>query len=149
MVLFNFKIMFNRFLKDFHFYPRRINLLFIKNLFGHYSELFSTIVNSYKNGTIDFSDLERKWRLNEVRENLETIFNILNDEFTLLEIKKLLSIDNRINLLLFNQFLSIVSLKIKADSKISEFEKAFYIYEKIASYEDIIKKILIKNGKTL
>jgi hypothetical protein len=87
--------------------------------------------------------------LKEVKNISENDFNILNDETILNDIKKVVAKENKIDLLLFNHFLAIVSLKIKVDSKISEFEKVFYIYEKMASYDDMIKKILLRNGKTL
>lgn len=123
--------------------------MFTKNLFGHYSDLFSIIVNSSKNGEIDFMEIERTGKLNEIRNNLDKNFYFLSDEIILSEIKKSIAKENKINLVLFNQLVAIVSLKIKSDSSISDFEKVFYIYEKIASYEETITKILIKNGKTL
>ncbi len=134
-------------MKDFHIYP--INLLFIKNLFGHYSELFSLVVNSCTEGQIDFLEIERKGVLEEVKQILHGENNIFTNKSILQEIKEVITIEKKLNLIMFNRFLAVVSLKVKADSKFSQIEKVFYIYKKIASYEDSIKKILMRNGNTL
>lgn len=107
------------------------------------------MVNSYRNGAIDFLEIESKGKLEEIKNILENDFNILNDDMVLQEIKNLIIKENKVNLLLFNQILAIVSLKVKADSKFSEFEKVFYLYEKMANCDDTVKKILMRNGNTL
>lgn len=126
-----------------------MNLLFTKNLFAHYSELFNLLVNSFKNGEIDYLEIEKKGKINDLKYFFENDYKLFNDEIILKEIKNSLLKQSKINILLFTEFLGIVSIKVKFESKISEIEKAFYIFEKIRDSDNIIKKILIRNGNTL
>lgn len=137
-------------MKTFDIYPQTVNLLFIKYVFGYYSQLFDLLVTNCKNGEYNYEEIERQGKFNDVKILIETENPLIsNDKFYLENVKAIISKKNNINLIFFNLILAILSLKIKSYCKISNFEKIFYIYDKISKREDSIKKIFVKIGYTL
>jgi len=106
-------------------------------------------VNSYEYGEINYLEILKKGKSNELKFYLENDNMLLNDETVLNEIKNSLTKEIKIDIILFTELLGVTSAKIKYESKISNFEKVFYIFQKISYSDSAINKIFLKRGNTL
>ncbi len=122
---------------------------FVKIIFRHYSNLFNLIVDSYKNGEFDFNEKQKEGKIEEIKSLIENEFKYLQNDDIMKEIKKIINEENKINLLFLTEMISIISLKMKSNAKMSDCSKAFYLFEKMGNCEESIKKILVKIGKNL